>query len=265
VIERYGSASGRARDTLGPPLCLAYGESAAETMDVYRAADAAPIHVFLHGGAWRSLSKTESAFPAPCFVAAGAHFVALDFGLLPAITLNEMVDQARRAIAWIFVNAAEMFGGDVGRIYVSGHSSGAHMAACLLTTAWAAYGLPEDVIKGGLCASGIYDLAPVRLSARNAYVKLDAAMTVALSPVQHIDYLRSPIIVAYAEHDSDEFKRQARDFHAALRCAPYSADLLVAASKNHFEIIETLAEPNGLLSRAALAQMGFLTLGRCRS
>ena len=81
--------------------------------------------------------------------------------------LMPMADQVRRAIAWIYKNAAS-FGGDPNRIYISGHSSGGHLGGVVMVTDWEKdFGLPKDVVKGGLLCSGMYDLKPVRLSARS--------------------------------------------------------------------------------------------------
>jgi arylformamidase len=255
VIQRYGDNSDRARALLGEPRTHSYGSSAAETLDLYLCTSAgAPLHVFVHGGAWQRLSKRESAFAAPAFVRAGAHFVALDFALLPNVTLAEMAAQVRRAIAWLHRNVA-MIGADRDRIFVSGHSSGAHLAALVAATDWQRqFDLPAGTVKGALCASGIYDLRPVRLSARNSYVRLDDETEQELSPQRQLDRLRCDLIVASAEFDSVEFRRQARAFAAAA-----NVRLIEGKSMNHFEIVETLADPEGLLGRAALAQMGLST------
>ena len=252
VIARYGSESEAVRARLGPPLSFSYGVSAAETLDVYCTQKRhAPIHVFVHGGAWRLLSKRESAFAAACFVAAGAHFVALDFALLPAVDLAEMVRQVRSALAWLHRNA-ERFGGDGERLHLSGHSSGGHLAACALVTDWRReFDLPTTTIKSGLCVSGIYDLRPVRLSARRDYVKLDDAMEHALSPIRHLRRVACPVAVAYGGDENDEFKRQSRALATALSVTPVEG-----AGLNHFEILETLSQPDGFLGRIALAQMG---------
>ncbi|MGZ5932840.1 MAG: alpha/beta hydrolase, partial [Rhizomicrobium sp.] len=79
VIRRYTENSAQVRARLGEPDVFAYGQSAAETLDLYRCPnDNAPIHVFIHGGAWRQLGKRDSAFAAETFVRAGAHFIAPD-------------------------------------------------------------------------------------------------------------------------------------------------------------------------------------------
>jgi arylformamidase len=254
VIQRYSDNSDRTRALLGKPRAYSYGRSAAETLDLYPCGSAkAPLHVFIHGGAWQRLNKRESAFPAPAFVRAGAHFVALDFALLPNVTLAEMAAQVRGAITWLQRNA-ETVGADAERIFVSGHSSGAHLAALVAVTDWTQYGLHKGVVKGVLCASGIYDLRPVRLSARNSYVRLDDETERELSPQRHLDRLGCDLVVASAEFDSAEFRRQARAFSAAA-----GATLIEGKGMNHFEIVETLADPEGLLGDAALAQMGLST------
>ena len=161
-----------------------------------------------------------------------------------------------RAIAWVYRNAAS-FGGDPERIYVGGHSSGAHLAAVALTADWQReFGLPPDLIKGGLCGSGMYDLAPVRLSHRSSYVSFTDEMVERLSPPRHIARLRAPVIVAYGTDETPEFQRQARDFAAALRDAGKPVELLVGENYSHLDLPETLCNPYGLLGAAVLAQMG---------
>jgi arylformamidase len=251
IIQGYRDNSERARARLGEPQTFRYGESAAETLDVYAARmPGAPLHVFIHGGAWRMLDKRDSAFAAEAFVAAGAHFVALDFALAPHVSLGAMIAQVRGAIAWLYRHA-DRFGGDRERIFVSGHSSGAHLAACVAVTRWAEqYDLPADVLKGALCASGSYDLEPVRLSARNAYLHLSAGDVEAWSPLRRLADLGCPLIVIVGECETDEFRRQARAFAAAA-----GVPLVEGRNLNHFEISETLADPGGLLGQLALRQM----------
>jgi arylformamidase len=255
VIRRYTENSVQVRERLGEPSVSAYGPSAAETFDLYRCPrDNAPIHVFIHGGAWRLLGKRDSAFAAETFVRAGAHFIALDFALLPSVTLAEMVAQVRRGVAWIHQNAAR-FGGDPARLHISGHSSGGHLAGCVAVTDWKEFGLPHDVVKSAVLASGIYDLLPVRLSARNDYVKLDASTEQALSPIRHLRHFTGKAFVACGALESDEFKRQSRALATALDPLHRAAPLAEYAGLNHYEVANTLADPQSGLGRAALGLM----------
>jgi arylformamidase len=257
VINGYAADSEAVRGRLGAPEEYAYGEGRDEILDLFRThRPRAPLHVFIHGGAWRMLSRHDSAFAAETFVRAGAHFVALDFASLPHVSLDWMVAQVRSAVAWLYRNGAEL-DADPDRIFISGHSSGAHLAATVITTDWKeAFGLPQDVVKGALCISGIYDLEPVRRSARNDYVQLDERMVEDLSPARHAGYIACPVVVGFGAHESDEFRRQAREFAAMINRQRGHADLIEGEGLNHFEIINTLASPTGLLGRIALRQMG---------
>jgi len=231
IIRRFGVASDEVRARLGQPGTYAYGPGAAETLDVYGFSTRKAL-VFVHGGAWKRQSKRENAFAAETFIHAGAAYVALDFALLPAVTLPEMVGQVCRAIEWVASNLS-------GNVFLCGHSSGAHLAACALTR------VPS--VKGALLVSGMYDLLPVRLSARNDYVRLDERLEDEYSPIRHTDRIRCPVTVAWAEKESAEFARQSREFAEKLRAPTY-----VGNGMNHFEIIETLADARSPLARIAL-------------
>jgi arylformamidase len=258
LVARHRSNSAIARTYLGAPQRYAYGATPIEALDVYRTTrPSAPIYIFIHGGAWRGGLAKHSAFAAELFVNAGAHFVMPDFAWVQDVggSLLPMAAQVRRAVAWVYGHA-QYFGGDPQRIYVSGHSSGGHLAGVLLTTDWRqAFDLPADLIKGGLCCSGMYDLKPVRLSVRSSYVTFTDEMERLLSPQGHLDHLHVPLIVAYGTLESPEFQRQSRDFAAAVQAAGKPVQLLVGEGYNHFEIVETLGNPYGLLGRAVLAQM----------
>ena len=261
--DRWVTNSARTRERIGPPLRRAYGPGEVEGLDIFRtpAAAPAPIFVFIHGGAWRAGSAKTYAAPAEMFIHAGAHYVAPDFALVQDCggSLFPMAEQVCRAIAWVYRNAAS-FGGDPDQLFIGGHSSGSHLAAVALTTDWQReFGLPRDIIKGGMCSSGMYDLAPVRLSHRSSYVHFTDEMVERLSPQRHLDQLRAPLIVAYGTYETPEFQRQARDFATVIRAAGKPVELLVGENYSHLELPETLCNPYGLLGSAVLAQMRLAT------
>lgn len=256
LIARYATRSAATRQRLKFKPDIAYGPTADEVLDFFPTdKEAAPIHVFVHGGAWRGGSKDFYSFPADTFVPAGAIYVALNFANIPTVRLPEMADQIRRAIAWLYGNAAS-FGGDRDRIFLSGHSSGGHLAAVLLTTDWVALNLPRDIIKGGVCASGIYDMHPAMLSSRRNYVTLSPAEEMALSPLAHLDFISCPVGVAHGTRESPEFQRQARAFVAELAAGGYRHEFAVLDGLNHFEVCDSLADAHSPLSQMALHQMG---------
>ena len=220
LIKRRIRDSERARQRIGDPERAAYGAAEIEQLDIYRTGRAAsPVFIFIHGGAWRSGRSRDFVTPAEMFTTAGAHYVVPDFAWVQDVggSLIVLADQVCRTVAWVHRNAAD-FGGDPNRLYLGGQSSGGHLAAVALTTDWQRnFGLPADIIKGGMCISGMYDLAPVRLSARSAYDKFDEAMVAALSPICHLEQLHAPLVVAYGTCETPEFQRQNREFATAVK------------------------------------------------
>ena len=259
VNLRLAKASELARVRLGAPQRMAYGAAAVEHLDMFRTKRAgAPVVVFIHGGAWQSGTAKEHAYAAEMFVRAGAHFVVLDFDRVQDAggSLFPMVDQVRRAVAWVHRYAAT-FGGDPDRIHVVGKSSGSHLGGCVAITDWRKdFGLPADTVKGYALQSGIYDLRGPRLSKRGAYVNFTDAMEEVLSPQRHLDRIVAPIVLVYGSNETPEFQRQSRDFAGALRQAGKPVELINAEGHNHFEIAETLANPYGYVGRAVLKQLG---------
>jgi len=265
IIARGIRNSELARERLGEPQRFAYGASAIEQLEVYRNTRAdAPIHVYIHGGAWRARRAAEYAFAAEMFLHAGAHFVVPDFVAVTEAggSLFPMAEQVRRALAWVYRNAAQL-GGDPRRLYVSGTSSGAHLGGVLAATDWTKdFGLPPDAVKGYVLASGMYDLRGPRLSKRSAYVSFTDEMEAALSPQRHLARVRAPVVLLYGSLETPEFQRQSRDFAAALQATGKKVELILAEGYNHFELAETLGNPYGPLGRAILSQMGLFTPGK---
>jgi arylformamidase len=257
VHQRNRFNSDRVRQRLGMPRRMSYGPTPIEALDLFspKAANP-PINVFIHGGAWRLREAKDFAFMAEMFVNAGAHFIALDFDGVENTSgdLMPMADQVRRAVAWVYKNA-KSFGGDPERIYISAHSSGAHLGGNVVTTDWSKYGVPANIVKGALLGSGMYDLKPVRLSKRSQYVAFTDQVEEELSSIRHLDRLNCPLLVSYGSFETPEFQRQARDFAAAVKAAGKPVTLLVADGYNHFEMAEMIGNPLSLLGSAVLVQM----------
>jgi arylformamidase len=260
VVGGLRQASAAVRGRLAP-FTEAYGPAPVEQLDIYRARGAAaPVAVVLHGGAWQRGVAAEHAYAAETFVKAGAHFVVPDFDRVQDAkdALFTMADQVRRAVAWVHRNAAS-FGGDAGRLYVVGHSSGAHLGGCVAITDWRGdFGLPADTVKGYTLQSGMYDLRGPRLSKRSAYVPFTDEMEQALSPQRHLDRIVAPVTLVYGSLETPEFQRQSREFAAALHASRKPIELVLADGCNHFEVARTLADPRGYSGRAALEQMKLL-------
>jgi arylformamidase len=263
IAKRIASVSDAVRARLGEPLRLAYGPTDIERLDVYRARKPnAPIFLFVHGGAWLGGRARDHAYPAEMFVNAGANFIVIDYIAIKEAggDLRVMAGQVRRAISWVYRNAAS-FGADPNRLYIGGRSSGAHMTGVALVTNWTRdYGAPANIVKGGICSSGMYDLKAVRISKRSSYVKFTDEMEEAMSSQRHLDQLRAPVIVTYGTNETPEFQRHARDFAAAAKGAGKNVQLIEARDYNHPEMGESFGNPYGPNGRAALALMNLSIL-----
>jgi arylformamidase len=257
--RRWASNSARTRARIGEPLRRAYGDSLIEQLDIFPTDKPnAPVFVFIHGGAWIRGEASSYAAPAEMFTRAGTHYIVPDFINVAEAggSLFPMAEQVCRAIAWVWRNAAS-FGGDPDRLHIGGQSSGAHLAAVALTTDWQReHDLPANIVKGGLCTSGMYELTPVRLSARANYVKFTDPMVETLSPIRHLDRLGAPLIVSYGTYETPEFIRQAKEFAGAVRERGKLRELIVAENYSHLELPETLCNPYGLLGAAVLKMTG---------
>jgi arylformamidase len=228
-----------------------YGPGADELIDLYPVASRTRyVHFHVHGGAWRAQSKQDCAFLAPLMQAEAVNFVVPEFGKLPQFRLPQVLDQLIRALRWTYEQLIRT--GRAERILISGHSSGAHLAALLAVQDWPSLGVDAAAIHAILCISGVYDLEPVMLSSRRSYVDLNRAEAAELSPILHADRCCVPLHVFYGEHESPEFTRQALAFATALEREAKLAACVEFKGMNHFEILDALAIPDQAVTQHVL-------------
>jgi arylformamidase len=257
AVARYQDASRAARAQLGNLQDLAFGPTLAEHLDLFPAGPPnAPLHVFFHGGYWRALSSKEFAFVAQGLVPAGVTTAVVNYALCPHVTLSEIVRQCRAALAWLYRNAGE-FGYDPTRITLSGHSAGGQIVGMLLATDWSdQYGLPDDIVKGAVAISGLFDLAPFPYSWLQPKLQLDWKEVAALSPLYLPPVVNCPVVVAVGELESEEFHRQSRDYAAWLEQArpPRPIQRVTVPATDHFSVIDGLRTGSGPLFESILEQ-----------
>jgi arylformamidase len=253
---RDTTASAAVRKAM-PPRVEQYGPNDTDLVDIFALAGArgAPVMVYIHGGAWIRNTREDASYSAPTFVGKGAAYLAPDFGSLHSVRLPHMVASCQLALEWTVRNAAR-FGGDPNRVFIAGHSSGAHLAACVLLTDWTKRGLPADAIKGALLMSGLYDMYPVMLSSRREFVHITPEEEAALSPARHLDRITCPIAVLSGDGDSPEFKRQSSVFADMLRGMGKLHSRTVVFAANHFQEAEQLGRPDSQVSQVALSLIG---------
>lgn len=251
IFTRWQKDSALARRTHAGLLDLAYGTAAKERLDFYPAYQAgAPLLVFIHGGWWRSLDKSDFTFVIPAYRRAGYNIALTNYTLAPEASIAEITMQQVRALAWLYRNA-ERLEFDRRRIVVAGHSAGAHLAAMMMAAHWQVIDgdLPPDLVKAGVLMSGLYDLDPVRHAEFvNVDLKLDEGSALALSPAWMPQSLPTPFITAVGDLESDEFKRQtaliATQWQAGFRTE------IPLSGMNHLTICDSFADPSHPLCAA---------------
>jgi arylformamidase len=245
-IEFWKRHSIKARRLYTHELEISYGPGETDLVDIYPPERSpAPVVLFVHGGAWLREIRPHAHYPVLALKQRDICFVAAGFSAVPNTDLPGMVAQIRRCLTWVWRNIAS-YGGDPNRIFALGHSSGAHMSAMLTAKGWQAHaGLPKDAIKGAGLVSGLYDLVPVQLSARNEYLKLKADDVASLSPLTLMPDARIPHVIAWADGDLDEFQRQSETYGRALDKAGHPTRMICVSGRNHFEMANSLAEPDG--------------------
>jgi len=261
VLARSDANNVIATAAIGKSERFAYGSDPIEGVDVWRTKRPnAPVLIYIHGGSWQSGRSADFALYAEPYINAGAHFVSVDFTNVRETKgdLFPLVDQCRRAVAWTYRNAAK-FGGNAERLYLCSRSSGSHLAGCVVTTDWDKFGVPRTVLKGAVMGSGMYDLKPVRLSARSKFVKFTDEMEHELSAIRHIDRVHTPLVLAIGTLETPEFQRQSRDFAAALTKAGKPVEVIVGQHYNHFEVGDTIGHPYQLIGRALMKMMNLST------
>jgi arylformamidase len=256
-LRRYAALSEIAAGGSGFVPGLAYGDHADEIVDLFRPVGDGPwpLHVFIHGGYWQALSQRDFALIGPAFQRRGVAFASLNYTLAPAASIGDMVDQCRRAMGWLYQNAAGV-GVNPAKITISGHSAGAHLCAMLLAFDWTTLDLPADLIKSAVLISGVYDLEPIRLSYVNAPLGLTAPDVAAWSPIALDVPFAGRTTVAWGECDTAEFKRQSRCFVEKLQVSQGQVAWEEFPGRNHFDILFDFIEGEGRLIELCLADAG---------
>lgn len=247
--SEQGAATRRMRPCL---IDVPYGDTEFERLDLFPSrGDDTPLLVFIHGGYWRALDKSDFSFLAPAWVDSGVSLAVVNYDLCPKVSVEEIVRQMLRASRWLWLHA-EDHGMDQDRLYVSGHSAGGHLTAMMMAAMFPVFDgrLPKDLFKGGLAVSGLYDLRPLlHVDFLQRDLKLDEDSAWRLSPAYMPPATRAPLVTAVGGDESGEFHRQN-----ALIAARWKKVLMADVAmpgRNHFSVMDALAEPDSALFRAA--------------
>lgn len=252
IAEEFAARSRELSTRVSIRTDIAYGARPRERLDLlfpWNATANAPLHVFVHGGYWRSGEKADYRFVAETPLSAGAITAIVEYDLMPGERLDLLVNQVRRALTWLHANAVSI-GANPNRLTVSGHSAGAHLSSFLAASGpkEASPALPD--VKGLFLLSGIYDLAGIPdsfLRSEAEMTRIEAATWSPLSSTQHHGPRR---IIAYGSSETAPFLQQAKVLAAALVADGQQTQLLEIPDRNHMNVVFDLADPGSKLGSA---------------
>jgi arylformamidase len=254
-FSRWQQDALQVRAQMRARLDLRYGPAPAQRLDFFPASGTSnPLLIFVHGGYWRAFDKDDFSWVAPPYVGAGISVAVVNYGLAPATALMEIVAQVRRACAWLHHNARAL-DVDAGRMVCSGHSAGGHLTAMMIATDWRDVWpeSPRRLLSGAVTISGLFDLEPLtRAEFVRKDLRLDPALTRALSPVFLPLRNDVPIVRAVGEHESSEFHRQSRLIAAAWPGA-CALELIDVPGCNHLSVCDAFADTGSALFQATRA------------
>ena len=259
-IDQRKADGERARRTLAPRLDVRYGPGADDLLNVFPAAGPgpAPVLVFIHGGYWMALGKDSTDYVALGLVPHGVAVVNIDYTLMPKVRMDEVVQQARAAVAWTLANAAS-FGSDPQRVWVAGHSAGGHLSMAVAATDWATQsGVPPGLAPaGGFSFSGLHDLEPIRHCYLNDTLAMSDAEARRNSPILMSAPAQGDWTLRVGGLEGPEYLRQASDLAAAWGSnGTRRVRVEVVSDADHFSFVAPLADPSSALVGEVLETMG---------
>jgi arylformamidase len=260
IFEKWKLLSAEYRLQSQCRLDIAYSSSERGTLDLFlpRQADA-PVHIFIHGGYWRAMDKSDFSFLAKGLVDGGALVAVVNYGRCPAVSMADIVEQMRDACHWLWRNCTQ-YGGNPEAIHVSGHSAGGHLTAMMMATEWPAMypDIPLNLVKSGVAVSGLFELEPMRLIPLNDDLHLDEKNARLYSPAFLKPLTDAPLSIVVGGEESDEFRRQSYDFVTKWGKRMTGIAYLELPDLNHFTIIDQMNSPGNPLTEIMLRHMALV-------
>ncbi|MEO8685196.1 MAG: alpha/beta hydrolase, partial [Devosia sp.] len=243
IVSDIVARSAATRAAVPMQANIAYGDAPSETLDLFFPAEAAtprPVHMFIHGGYWRTFSKNDYSLVADTVVAAGAIAVIIDYALMPGVRMATLVDQVGRAKQWVLDNIGQ-HGGDPALLTISGHSAGAHLATTLFQREHA-----PSRIRSALLLGGLYDLKPLQKSFLKDEIALTDDEVATFTPMKkHYDAATS-VMVLVGARETPPFHQQANDFARKLHTEGLKVSQRIVVNRNHMDSVRDLGVPHSL-------------------
>ncbi len=257
LLQSWSERSARYRGEADASLDNAYGAHERERIDVFRSGQAdAALLVYIHGGYWQRGDKSIYSFIARDWNAAGVDVAIVGYPLCPQVSMTQLNQSIRSALAWIYLNAGSI-GVDRDRINLSGHSAGGHLTAMCLCADWPRIdaGLPRNLVKTAMPISGLYQLAPLLPTSISEALNLAEDEIEALSPVKLIPTCTAPLLVVVGGGETPAFFAQADGLLEAWSAPQRSIERYDEPDVDHFDVVARLASADSELFRRVHARL----------
>lgn len=237
-------------------LGVRYGSSERQYVDLFKpaqAADGEPLAAFIHGGFWRAQAPPLYSNLARGPNAHGVEVAMIGYDLCPQVTLSDIVDEVRAGILFLWRRYRR-------RMLAIGHSAGGHLAACMVATDWKALApdAPADLVPAGYAVSGVFEVEPAVHTSVNNDLRLTAEEARRLSPVLWPVMPGRILDAVVGGAESPEFLRQSRAIADAWRQGGARTRYEAVPGKNHFTVIEPLADPGSAMTQRVV-ELAMLT------
>jgi arylformamidase len=230
---------------------LKYGSHPREVLDLFRAKNARGTLVYIHGGYWRSFSKLETSWVADGFLEQGYSVALINYPLCPDVSLAHIRTSVVSAFAYLYREVLNE--NEKHNIVVTGHSAGGYLAALHLATDWRVFKLPENPINGVISLSGVFDVEPLINVSINSDLRLTPKTSQPLNLLSSQPKSKAKLVLAVGALESEEFHRQSADL--AKSWSSLAPQLIDVPDKNHYSIVDSLADQTGVLHRLASAML----------
>ncbi len=257
IFAEWDKRSNVFRDKVEGHLDLVYGSGPRAKLDIYPAQEKdAPLHVFIHGGYWQAMDKSQSNFLAEAFLDKGVSVAMIGYDLCPDVSLRDIVEEVRQGFSWLWQHAEE-YGYDREKVQISGHSAGGHLVGILLATNWSKYGLPEDVhpIHSAIAISGLFDVSQLVLTSINIKLGLDKDEATALSPLFMTFENSCPLLLAVGEDESSAFHKQSDNLRDTWQSEKNLIERMSVSGCHHLSVVTELANPKSTLFNWSVSQL----------
>jgi arylformamidase len=258
AMDLLGELPGRAeqaRANLAGEIDVRYGPGPKETFDIFSATSDAkgappPAQIFIHGGYWRAMDKSDYSHLATDVVAAGVTHISLNYDLCPEVTLDTIVAEIKRAVIYIYENATEL-GIDAERIYIAGHSAGGHLTGMMMRQDWTEAGLPKDVFKGAMPISGAFEPEAIMHTAINEDVRLDLDTARRNGLLDAPPLVAAPVLAFVGGAEPEGFHSLSEAYVALCEDAQKHS----VADANHFTVLDHIFQKDGDYFAAMMAEI----------